>query len=242
MTLPNFPGTPAVGDVFTDTNGTKYVYTGTGITLLSKWQRTYTTQFNETTYQPSGIAGALTRRGELIGPDLIVGRYYDQGFLSQAHGTVAGAANRMDLFPYFPSTTHKIDRLGVYVTTGVGSALGKLVIYSSTKDGWPDKLLLATGDLDLATTSTYREATVSFTFEAGVLYWLGMRHSSTATVSGIPLANCLNMGLPNSSGVNYVTVIRRTVTYANAAPDPWVFTATELVANNMPPSIRFRIA
>lgn len=83
---------------------------------------------------------------------------------------------------------------------------------------------------------------MSQTFTAGTIYWVGVRHSSTATLRAIPIASCLPLGLLSNTATNPVTVLRRTLTYATAATTPWVFTNTDRVAAVNPTSIRMRIA
>lgn len=172
---------------------------------------------------------------------VVVGQYYDNSFRGTASATLAGAANRIDLAPYYTSVPLTIDRIGVAVSTGVASALGKVVIYSADANGWPDELLYESGNLDFSTTGM-KEGTLSFSFSSGVQYWVGVRHSSTATLRTINVSSAVNLGLTSSTAANYATILRRTVTFANAAPNPWNFTNTDRVANVTPPSIRFRAA
>lgn len=68
-----------------------------------------------------------------------------------ATGTLAGAANRMNLFPFIPRDDITLDRLAVNVTTLIAGALGKIVVYSSDATGRPGPLLLETADLDFST-------------------------------------------------------------------------------------------
>lgn len=172
---------------------------------------------------------------------VVVGQYYDNCFQGASTQTSAGAANRIELAPYFTSVNLPIDRIGVACTTAVAGALCKVVIYSADANGWPDALLYETGNLDCSTTGMKEEA-LSFTFLSGTMYWVGVRHSSTATLRHIPSGVAVNLGLWSSTANTYNTVLRRTVTFANPAPDPWVFTNADRAANIHPPSIRFRAA
>lgn len=173
---------------------------------------------------------------------VVVGQYYDNSFQGTASATLAGAANRIDLAPYYTSVPLTIDRIGCSVSTGVTGANIKIVIYSSDANGWPDALLYESGDLSAASSGAMAEATLSFSFSSGVQYWVGVRHSSTATLRTINVSSAVNLGLTSSTASNYATILRRTVTFANAAPNPWVFTNSDRVANVTPPSIRFRAA
>lgn len=172
----------------------------------------------------------------------ITGRYYDQATRSTASATVAGAAGRLELSPMMVPTNLAVDRMGVNVTTLVASALGRCVVYSSDSLGRPStRVLYGSADLDFGSTG-FKEHTVTFTFQAGVLYWVGIHHSSTATISAIPVAGLHNLGLSASNATNYQTCLRQTITYATGAPASFTFAAANLSSNVIFPSIRFRAA
>ncbi|MBK7578549.1 MAG: hypothetical protein IPI24_14185 [Ignavibacteria bacterium] len=106
-------------------------------------------------------------------------QYVDQSTTALAATTLAGAANRIELYPYIPQVSHSIDRISCYVTTGVAAAQVKLVIYDSGTDGWPDALLYESAALAAATTNAIAEATMSQAFVAGTYLLAGaVRHSS----------------------------------------------------------------
>ena len=50
---------------------------------------------------------------------------------------LAGAAGRVDLFPFIPRDDIVLDRLAVNVTTLIAAALGKIVVYSADATGRP---------------------------------------------------------------------------------------------------------
>lgn len=167
-----------------------------------------------------------------------IGRWYDGAFHGANPGTLAGAANRLDLGPFFTSQPLRVDRVAVAVSTAVASALAKIVIYNSNDDGVPDQLIYESGDLDCSTTGG-KEVTVDITFDANRVYWLGYRHNSTATLRSIVSSSALNMGMSSSNSSTMLSCLRRTVAYASAAPDPWAFTDSDAVFAT-PPSIRMR--
>ena len=171
----------------------------------------------------------------------VVGQFYDNSFRGAASSTLAGAANRMDLAPFYASAPLKIDQIGAAVSTAVTGALFKIVIYSAGQDGWPDQLLLETADISAAVTG-YAFETVNFTFARGTQYWVGIRQSSTATFRTVNVSSAVNLGLTSSAAANYATILRRTLAYATAAPQTWNFVNSDRVANVTPPSIRFRAA
>jgi hypothetical protein len=132
-----------------------------------------------------------------------------------APGTLAGVANQFDLFPFSPRADVTLDRLGI-------------AVYSSDANGRPDQRLTETGDLDCSTTGT-KLATVSLTLRRGTVYWIGVRHSSTATLSAWAAT-----ATPDINGGAIATtarkVLRRTLAYASAAPASWAFVSSEINA------------
>ena len=190
---------------------------------------------DEADLTPSGEPSYFNRWG------FITGTYVDQALTALAATTLAGAANRIELYPYIPQVSFSINRLGVYVTTGVASAQVKVVIYDADANGYPNALLYESAAMNVATSSTLVEATMSQTFVAGTIYWLGVRHSSTSTLRAIALGASPAFGT-TPTGTAYFTVCRRTLSFATAATDPWVFTNTDRVAGVAPTSMRMRIA
>jgi hypothetical protein len=145
-----------------------------------------------------------------------------------APGTLAGVANQFDLFPFSPRADVTLDRLGINVTAAVASALAKIAVYSSDANGRPDQRLTETGDLDCSTTGT-KLATIALTLRRGTVYWIGVRHNSTATLSAWAAT-----ATPDINGGTIATtarkVLRRTLTYASAAPTSWAFVSSEINA------------
>ena len=142
-----------------------------------------------------------------------------------ATGVLAGAAGRMDLFPFIQRDDITVDRLSVNVTTLIAAALGKIVLYAANATGRPAALILETGDLDFSTVGM-KEATVAQTLRRGITYWIGIRHSSTAILSAWASTATpdLNGGAPVTTARK---VLRRTLAYATAAPGTWGYLASE---------------
>jgi hypothetical protein len=142
-----------------------------------------------------------------------------------ATGVLAGAAGRMDIFPFIPRDDITIDRLSVNVTTLIAAALGKIVLYAADATGRPATLILETGDLDFATVGL-KEAIIAQTMRCGITYWIGIRHSSTAILSAWASTATpdLNGGAPVTTARK---VLRRTLAYATAAPGTWGYLASE---------------
>jgi hypothetical protein len=145
-----------------------------------------------------------------------------------APGTLAGVANQFDLFPFSPRADVTLDRLAINVTAAVASALAKIAVYTSDANGRPDQRLTESGDLDCSTTGA-KLATVSLTLRRGTVYWIGVRHNSTATLSAWAAT-----ATPDINGGGIVPtarkVLRRTLTYASAAPASWAFVSSEINA------------
>ena len=142
-----------------------------------------------------------------------------------ATSVLAGAAGRIDLFPFIPRDDITIDRLSVNVTTLIAAALGKIVLYAADATGRPATLILETGDLDFSTVGL-KEATVTQTLRRGITYWIGIRHSSTAILSAWASTATpdLNGGAPVTTARK---VLRRTLAYATAAPGTWGYLSSE---------------
>ena len=170
---------------------------------------------------------------------IISNYYYD----NNPHGgvsTTIGAANRIDLFPYYTSQTFSINRIGCAVSTAIAGSLFKIVIYSTGANSFANQKLYESADISGATIG-YAFTNISFTFQSGTQYWLGVRHSSTCTLRSVIVASCFNLGLgTNGAATTQATILRRTLTYATEAPAFWNFVNTDLVSNVSATSIRFR--
>lgn len=171
----------------------------------------------------------------------IAGQYYDNANYAAASATLAGAVNRIELSPFAVNRDVAIDRIGFNVTTGVASAQGRALIYAAGADGWAATKVYESGNLNFATSSTFVEDTLSFTFLAGVLYWLGVHNSSTATIRAVPLTSAVSCGLLTTTGTGYITTLRRTVAFGSA-PDNFNFVNGDRAIGITPPSVRFRAA
>ena len=146
-----------------------------------------------------------------------------------ATGTLLGVANQIDIFPFIPRADLTIDRLSVNVTTLVAAAQGKIVVYDADASGLPNNLIVETATLDFATTGI-KEATVALTFRAGVTYWIGMRTSSTATLSAWGPATTPEL-TANGITINPRKLLRRTLAFATAAPATWGYLVSEVTSS-----------
>jgi hypothetical protein len=226
------------------TNGAGVIVGGVQGDILEKIDGTdFNTQWATVKGGAANLAQRLNTISNFASPNaggVVTGQYYDNSFQGTASSTLAGAANRIELAPYYTSVPLSINQIGCNVSTGVASAEIKIVIYSSDANGWPDLLLYESAGIAAATNNAYANVALTFTFSSGVQYWVGVRHSSTATLRTINVSSAVNLGLTSATASNYATVLRRTLTYATAATSPWNFVNSDRVANITPPSIRFR--
>ena len=191
---------------------------------------------------PAGADGTVPWIGAPI-----TGRHYPiTGLpLALAPTTLAGAANRGDLSPWLCTRTITPAGLGVVVTTGVAAANLRVLVYASDADGWPTTLLWDSGSLTATTSTQYREGTSGVpTFTKGVLYWLGVLHSSTATVRAVPLGAAVQIGGVGATATtaNHGSIVRRTGLTFASPPNPWGFAASQVTNNIPPPAILVRAA
>ncbi|HAO34045.1 MAG TPA: hypothetical protein DCQ84_13985 [Candidatus Competibacteraceae bacterium] len=172
---------------------------------------------------------------------LPAGRWFDQGLLSAAHGTLIGVAGRVDVCGLLRPFDVAINQAGVDVTTAVAAATGRVVIYAATSAGVPGPLLyLGTEDLDLSTVG-FKFHTLAFTFQAGKLYYVGFIHGGTAVIRAIQGYSLPAFGLASSTSAAPLSVLSQTVTYPNA-PVEFAFDASAHLAARAAPSVRMRVA
>jgi hypothetical protein len=172
----------------------------------------------------------------------IAGRYYPlQKSFATSNGTIAGAANRIDLYPVVWSPTVATVDLNVHCSTAVAASNVKILVYDSDAAGLPTTLIHESAALATATTGIKASAfTTQLT--AGKIYWVGVRHSSTATLAGIPIAEQLNFaGIGTAAALTIGGCVRRTLTFATAAPSTWVWNAAEITAAVVNPAVLFRV-
>lgn len=191
----------------------------------------------------TGAAGAAGLNGGVpfFGAP-ISSRYYALGGAGTALAltTIAGAANRADMSPWYCTRSFTPNLLGVQVTTGVAAATCKVLVYGCDANGWPSTSLYIGPALNCATTNTAVSDGVGLpSFVAGTTYWIGVIHSSTATLRAWAVGNAATFGGIGATATtaNFGTVLRRaSLTYASP-PAPWSFLATDIVNNVGPPIV-----
>lgn len=147
--------------------------------------------------------------------------------------TLAGAAGRIDLFPFLARADLSIDRFVANCTTAVAGALARIAVYSSDAAGRPSTLIAESADLDLGTTGA-KLATLALTLRQGRTLWLGLRHSSTATVSTWATTATPDINGGTTPVTTLRKVLRRTVAWGTPLPATWGFTSAEITAAAAP--------
>lgn len=176
-----------------------------------------------------GIQGATGLQGPVVvSTNLpIVGELVLCGKLTGALATLAGAANRIDIYPFIPDRTFTSDLVFVNVTTLIAAALGKVVVYASDASGNPSTLLAETLTLDFGTAGN-RSVALAMSWVAGTVYWIGLRHSSTATVSVFPVTSTPLINGGAALVTTARSILRRTLTFATPASASWGFISSEI--------------
>lgn len=187
-----------------------------------------------------GIQGVKGDPGQALTPnfDKIAGRYYDNSPNGGNSSSFTLIANSINLAPMFVARGFTGDRIGIYMSS-IGSQ-AKMVIYSTGDDGWPSALLYESSAFNINSTG-YKYASFDFTFSSNTNYWVGVRSSGAGTCYSVPVNAQANFGTLGATGGFYYSMIRRTLTFATAATNPWSFTENDFVSAN-PPSIRIRAA
>lgn len=173
----------------------------------------------------------------------IAGEWYSPVRDGTGTGNLTLAADRVEVGPHFFEHATSIDRLAINVQTAAASSNLKIVVYASASNGRPGALLHESASIDSSTTG-WKEVTVSLSFAAGQVVWLGIRSNGTPTILCTNASSDITLGLGTSSGNSHARILRLTgQTFANAAPDPWTtYAASQLVAFVGRPFIIWRAA
>lgn len=144
-------------------------------------------------------------------------------------GSSAMAAGRCDLYPFVARTETVITGVAINVSA-VATGQAKVVVYDADAFGRPGSLLLETGDMDTGTAGV-RTVAASLTLRRGKTYWVGVRASAAPTLSTWPATATpdINGGAPSTLARK---VVRRTLTYATAAPTTWGWSSAEGNSSN----------
>ena len=168
----------------------------------------------------SGIHALVKpRTGQAIAP-IIGGGGLASGFAT---------ANRLTAQPFIPANTFTCSNLFLNVSNFGAGALARILIYSDL-NGLPNTKLYESANLDCGTNGI-KTATTSFTFTAGVTYWICTHASTGSGFTIFTISNILGFlagGLSISSSYIYTYTFGSAPTTlsgqsASAAAFPAVF-------------------
>lgn len=111
-------------------------------------------------------------------------------------------ADYMYSAPFIPANPLTISKMNIQVSLGVAASLARILVYADDADGGgsPGSVILQSPDIDCSTTGT-KTYNVTFTFQAGVTYWLAIQSSSTQRLVSIGSPSLLPLGTaPSGSG------------------------------------------
>jgi hypothetical protein len=100
--------------------------------------------------------------------------------------TTSTSYDRPSFYTFIAPATGDIDELGIYVTTAAGSSCNALLgVYTTSNDGWPEKLM-GYATFDVTTTGsknsssfTYANGYTAISTNAGETYWLGFTRDTS---------------------------------------------------------------
>jgi hypothetical protein len=156
--------------------------------------------------------------GGLQGIHNMVG-FYPSGYsLSAAITSVATAflqpnANLIYLNPLIPNKSITYNTIRFNVTTLLAGVNARILIYSDL-NGLPNTKLYESADLSCATTGI-KSVSVTGTFNAGTIYWIGFHTSGSPTFTSINQTACIPIA-HNTMTTAPVTAWTYTYTYGSA--------------------------
>lgn len=187
-----------------------------------------------------GPAGATGPAGLGVFPmKPAAGVYVTNSIVGGALGTVLQAAGRNTVAPFSPAFDMTIDQVAISVSTASAGTTAKVVIYASDANNRPTTVIAESADISCASTGTVT-ATLSASFEAGTLYWIGVRSSGAQTLRSLtavalPVLSYTSAATPVAQGV-----LTKTETYANPAAS-WGYASSQH-SNLTMPLVLMRVA
>lgn len=173
-----------LGNVDNTSDVNKPVSTATQTALNAK-QDTLVSATNIKTINGSSVLGS----GDLVvgggggGIHALVkprtGRRVVQSIVAGATTGANFTVNRLVLIPFIPANTFTISEILMNGNTATAGSLCRLLIYSDN-NGTPNSKLYESADLNLSTTG-FKIATTTFTFNSGTTYWLAFHGGAIAS-------------------------------------------------------------
>ena len=177
------------------------------------------------TLTTTGTSGAATLTGATLnipqysGGGGLVGLYnifqgqsgsvINNRFINQSTSYNTYTNNIIKLHPYISNSTYTTSSIGIQVLTAQAGANIRILIYSNSATR-PDAKLYESTNIDCSTTGL-KTITTSFTFTAGVVYWIGFQNSFSsssamiASVTSLNLPAFLGHAASNSAYIGYQT-------------------------------------
>jgi len=181
--------------------------------------------------------------GEFVGNQIIKppsGFYVDQSFGSSSlTNSSVSATDLIRIYPFITGYSLNIDEINCWQTTATAISLS-YVIYESDADNLPSGRLLET--TPISSSAGTNPVSVSFSFNANQVYWVGMVTDGLATFRSVPQDSLRSLpydrlnttGVVNSLSVAYVA--------PGSAPSTWPsFSYTQATVGDGP-KIYFRVA
>ena len=113
--------------------------------------------------------------GNVIPAPPITGLYYMTTASMSITNTHNLWANELTFNPFRPMNNFNVNEFNIEVTQLFAGAKARVVIYSDL-NGKPSSKLYESTDIDISTTG-YKTVTMSYSFVAGTLYWIGIQGS-----------------------------------------------------------------
>ena len=114
--------------------------------------------------------------------------------------TVTTLANRIYLIPFIPQRQIVATSIGLAAVTVSGSKSVRFSIYASGTDGLPTGTALATSATLSFSTGGYKEdGAFSYTFSAGVQYWIGVHGSASFSLRAMQPGSLASLYIANGS-------------------------------------------
>ncbi len=149
--------------------------------------------------------------------------------------SVAGAANRIDIFPFTVrgETDLTYAGLAINVVTLVAASTVRLLIYDSDGQGRPNSKIYESADV-ATSTAGIQTVTTSGTLAKGRTFWLGVQHSATATLSTWAATATPDINGGTAISTTARKVLRRSSVAYGSAPASWGFVGSEGNASTAP--------
>jgi len=149
---------------------------------------------------------------------------YIGNILTGSLTTSTFAANRMEIAPFLAGYNFSINQAGISISTAAaGSAC--IVIFAADENGRPTTLLAQSENIDTGSTGT-KFASISQSFTAGTLYYIGVWTSAAPTFRCAQPYSCYAMTWSTASTPVRRAVLRRTETWGGTASN-WTYDVSQ---------------